>query len=132
MVIFICVLTLWALMACYCSEKQLCPFSLQATFPLRGVLALGITFHHISQRIDWFVPDCPWWISQFSFVGAPIVAVFFFLSGYGLMVSLKRKGKMYLEGFIKKKIFKIALPLILCSLVFEGVSHCLWGGQISY
>ena len=58
------------------------------------------------------------------------MAVFFFLSGYGLMVSLITKGQKYLDGFLKKRLLKIVLPLVLCSIVFEATSITLWGGKL--
>lgn len=102
---------------------------MEATLPLRGVLAIGIVIHHISQRVVDATHGDMWIFSQFQFWGAPIVAVFFFLSGYGLMVSLITKGENYLDGFLKKRLLKIVLPLVLCSLVFEATSITLWGGE---
>lgn len=111
-------------------KKQLCVFSVEATLPLRGVLALGIVLHHISQRVLQVVPTA-WGISQFEFWGAPVVAVFFFLSGYGLMKSLQVKGAAYLDGFLKKRMLKVVLPLLLCSLVYSVVNISILGGQFA-
>ena len=58
------------------------------------------------------------------------MAVFFFLSGYGLVVSLIMKGQKYLDGFLKKRLLKIVLPLVLCSIVFGATSITLWGGKL--
>lgn len=104
---------------------------MEATLPLRGVLAIGIVIHHISIRVVDAIPGDMWIFPQFQFWGAPIVAVFFFLSGYGLMVSLITKGENYLDGFLKKRLLKIVLPLVLCSLVFEATSITLWGGEFA-
>ena len=99
---------------------------MKATLTLRGVLAMGNVIHHISLRVVDATPDDSWLFSQFQFWGAPIVAAFFFLSGYGLMVSLIAKGNRYVDGFLKKRLLKIVLPLVLCSLVFEATSITLW------
>lgn len=101
---------------------------MEVTLPLRGVLAMGIVIHHISLRVVDAIPGGMWIFPQFQFWGAPIVAVFFFLSGYGLMVSLITKGENYLDGFLKKRLLKIVLPLVLCSLGFEATTITLWGG----
>lgn len=127
----ISVLLIWTVCALGSHTFMGVQFSKQATVPLRGLLAIGIVLHHLSLRLVEASPDCHWIWLQFSFWGAPIVAVFFFLSGYGLMVSLITKGQKYLDGFLKKRLFKIVLPLVLCSIVFEATSITLWGGQIA-
>ena len=131
MILLISVLLIWTVCALGSHTFMGVQFSKQATVPLRGLLATGIVLHHLSLRLVEASPDCSWIWSQFSFWGAPIVAVFFFLSGYGLMVSLITKGKKYLDGFLKKRLLKIVLPLVLCSIVFEAISITLWGGQIA-
>ena len=72
-----------------------------------------------------------WVLSQFSFMGAPVVAVFFFLSGYGLTRSLNCKGEAYLHGFLYKRLSKILIPLVLCSIVYSLVDITILGGQFS-
>lgn len=128
----ISVLLIWTVCALGSHTFMGVQFSKQATVPLRGLLAIGIVLHHLSLRLVEASPDCHWIWLQFSFWGAPIVAVFFFLSGYGLMVSLITKGQEYLDGFLKKRLLKIVLPLVLCSIVFEATSITFfWGGQIA-
>ena len=131
MILLISVLLIWTVCALGSHTFMGVQFSKQATVPLRGLLATGIVLHHLSLRLVEASPDCSWIWSQFSFWGAPIVAIFFFLSGYGLMVSLITKGQKYLDGFLKKRLFKIVLPLVLCSIVFEATSITLWGGHIA-
>ena len=129
MILLISVLLIWTVCALGSHTFMGVQFSKQATVPLRGLLATGIVLHHLSLRLVEASPDCSWIWSQFSFWGAPIVAVFFFLSGYGLMVSLITKGQKYLDGFLKKRLLKIVLPLVLCSIVFEATSITLWEGK---
>ena len=130
MILLISVLLIWTVCALGSHTFMGVQFSKQATVTLRGLLATGIVLHHLSLRLVEASPDCAWIWSQFSFWGAPIVAVFFFLSGYGLMVSLITKGQKYLDGFLKKRLLKIVLPLVLCSIVFEAISITLWGGKL--
>lgn len=93
-------------------------------------MAVGIVLHHIAEKVVWDVPNTGEFY-QFLFWGAPIVAIFFFLSGYGLMKSLLVKGVAYLDGFLRKRMTKIVLPLVLCSLVYSVVNICILGGQFS-
>lgn len=100
-------------------KRVLCDFDTKSTAPLRGILAVLIIFHHISQRYDFSECIGPLHISPiyyFQSMGAPIVAVFFFLTGYGLMKSLQIKGKMYLKGFIPRRLGKILPEFIILTL----------------
>lgn len=115
-----------ALMAC--NSRRTGKFSPSATLPLRGIMAIGIVLHHVALRVDAATPDSPWWLSQFCSWGAPIVSVFFFMSGYGLLVSLKSKGTLYLDGFLKKRLSKVVLPLVLCSVVYMTTAAQIIGG----
>jgi len=76
--------------------------------PLRGILALGIVLHHTMLP---FYND-GWIYLQLSELGCPIVACFFFFSGYGLFKSYQTKGDKYLHGFVSKSLWKL-LPAFL-------------------
>ena len=65
----------------------------ESTTGLKGFLALGIVFHHLSQ---WVTTGMEF--SNFGYMGTYIVSVFFFLSGYGLYVQNERKEN-YLDNF---------------------------------
>lgn len=78
--------------------------------PLRALLALVIVFCHFSY---YEVTG----LTSLRFLAPVCVSIFLFISGYGLMISYQRKGEAYLQGFLKKRLFKIALPAILVSLL---------------
>lgn len=71
----------------------------------------------------------------------PSVAMFFFISGYGLSWSFNRKGTGYLRGFFRKRMLKILLPaalvacihILLCGSngtgLWEHVHHLVTKGQ---
>ena len=128
MILLLSLLFIWLCLATFNHKAQLGAFSVEATLPLRGLLAFGIVLHHISLRVTQQFSDMPV-MDQFALWGAPIVAVFFFLSGYGLMKSLQVKGPSYLAGFLKKRLSKVALPFTLCSLVYSTAKIVLWGGN---
>ena len=65
----------------------------KSTSGLKGFLALGIVFHHLSQ---WVTTGTEF--SNFGYMGTYIVSVFFFLSGYGLYVQNEKKEN-YLDNF---------------------------------
>lgn len=88
-------------------------FDKEKVVPLKAMLALLIILHHISleNEIAWLSPLKSW--------GAPIVSIFFFISGYGLILSYDKCGEAYLSRFIKHRIINtLILPLLLASLIF--------------
>jgi peptidoglycan/LPS O-acetylase OafA/YrhL len=82
-------------------------FSKGKMMPLKALMAILIVADHLT-----FFSDSSW-LKPFREMGAPIVSVFLFISGYGLSKSFEEKGKMYLESFFKKRFLKVLLPLLV-------------------
>lgn len=78
--------------------------SKETTVAEKGLAAVIIVFHHISQMID--LPKC---FVIMNYVGFIMVAIFFFISGYGLSYGLDNK-EGYLNNFFKKRILSILIP----------------------
>lgn len=77
----------------------------------RGFFALIVILHHIAQRVSGGV-----YFSDFTRAGYLAVAVFFFLSGYGLQKK-NLTDSTYSHGFLLKRIPSILIPyLIMCLL----------------
>lgn len=85
---------------------------IQSSKVLKGVLGVLIVFHHLQYGVE--LP----YFHIFRHVGAPVVSVFFFLSGYGLMSSYIQKGMIYLNGFLKKRLWVIVKPFIIVTLFY--------------
>ena len=83
--------------------------SVESTSGLRGFLALGIIFHHLSQLVKTGEE-----FSNFSYMGTYIVSIFFFLSAYGLYVQNESREN-YLDNFLVKRLSKIILPFFIIS-----------------
>jgi peptidoglycan/LPS O-acetylase OafA/YrhL len=99
------------------SEIQ--PFDLNATLPIRVILAVLIVGYHV----DIAIPHSPLAILKNS--GFTWVAVFFFISGYGLMVSYLKKGEVYLHHFFRHRFSKL-LPTFLILSIAMSVFMCLY------
>lgn len=84
----------------------------KSTSGLRGFLAIGIIFHHLSQ---WVTSGDEF--SNFSYMGTYIVSIFFFLSAYGLYFQNENK-KNYLDNFLVKRLSKILVPFFSISLIY--------------
>ena len=86
--------------------------SVESTSGLRGFLALGIIFHHLSPLVKTGEE-----FSNFSYMGTYIVSIFFFLSAYGLYVQNESKEN-YLDNFLVKRLSKILVPFFSISLIY--------------
>lgn len=64
--------------------------------------------HHYSQKTDF--------VSVFKYLGIPIVACFFLMSGYGLMTSYLKKGSAYMEHFLLHRFKAVLIPYLVTLL----------------
>lgn len=90
------------------------PFDRKATVPLRGVLAVLVVLGHLKSHCPWATTWLPWVSWQ-----TPAVAVFFFLSGYGLSKGFAAKGDGYLSGFIARSFGKLLRGLVPVVAVYS-------------
>lgn len=88
-------------------------FSQQTCRRLKGLFALVVVLHHLSLEIEdgWITPIL-------KEAGIYAVAVFFFISGYGLIVRLS-ENKDYLRRFVQKKVRGIIIPYLIISVVYS-------------
>ncbi|MBQ7595039.1 MAG: acyltransferase [Clostridia bacterium] len=87
--------------------------SIQNLLAFRGLFAITILLHHLSAS---FVPAYA--LGLFTHIGYLFVALFFFLSGYGLMFSFnKNRNYIRLKTFILKRFFNTLLPYWLCVIL---------------
>ena len=84
----------------------------KSTKSLKGLLALLIIFHHISQKITTGEN-----FSNFEYMGRYIVALFFFLSGYGLYFQYSN-NPTYMENFLKKRLVRIFIPFFVFIVIY--------------
>jgi len=97
------------------------PLSKEQTNSLRGIFAVCIMGGHIS--LYWsahsfgFSPLNAFWMTA----GTWSTAVFFFLSGFGL-VQQKNARPDYLHGFLQKRMTKILVPFLSILTIYYFVS----------
>lgn len=92
---------------------NLIPLDKKKSMEIKGWLAVFVVLHHISQQVSSF-----WIVDIFESLGRYIVAMFFFMSGYGLLESFKKR-KNYLDGFLKDRLIKIGIPFFYAVLLFQ-------------
>ena len=84
----------------------------KSTKSLKGLLALLIIFHHISQKITTGEN-----FSNFEYMGRYIVALFFFLSGYGLYFQYSNNAT-YMKNFLRKRLVRIFIPFYVFIVIY--------------
>ena len=84
----------------------------KSTRSLKGLLAILIIFHHVSQKITTGEN-----FSNFEYMGRYIVALFFFLSGYGLYFQYSNNVN-YLENFLRKRLARIFIPFYVFIVIY--------------
>lgn len=109
-----------------CGERD--PLSKGNTTCLKGILSLIVVLHHLDQNTALFcwVPDGILYIS-----GYLAVAVFFFLTGYGLVSSYHAKGQAYIRMFPMCRILPFWLANALLVLIYSGADVALGRGELS-
>lgn len=88
--------------------------SFDAMTALKGMMALFVLFHHISQNPAFQQTNT---ISFFQWIGFLFVGVFFFSSGYGLYKSFCTKPD-YLNGFLRKRVLPLVCSYYVMVLIY--------------
>lgn len=93
------------------NKRKIRTFSVNATKKLQVVLACFIVLAHLSQMLH--VP----YLRLCTSCGGVAVALFFFISGYGLISGLLYKEN-YLGNFLNKRAGKILIPFVIASILY--------------
>lgn len=91
--------------------------SKENTACLKGLCAVGVLVHHLYQYSR---------LVQNIYLGALLqalgflmVALFFFLSGYGLQVSFQRDPDTYLKGFMRQRVVPYYLIIVILIAIYS-------------
>jgi probable poly-beta-1,6-N-acetyl-D-glucosamine export protein len=93
-------------------NNEFASLTLEDSNLLKGFFILIVIFHHIYQR----VPDSILKM-VFNQMGYLSVAVFFFLSGFGLIKSIKCPVEGFI-GFSTRKLIRIYFPCVIANFIF--------------
>jgi len=86
------------------SEREQ-PLSILQTNQMKGIAILIIIVHHVGLGLG-----SPGYLYPLLYLGFPSVAIFLVLSGYGIFLSLEKKG---LNNFFSKRVMRVYIPFIL-------------------
>jgi peptidoglycan/LPS O-acetylase OafA/YrhL len=99
----------------FLNKEEVVVFDPKHTLPLRGILAVLVVLGHLDTMVAGQTK-----ILMLIHMATPAVAVFFFMSGYGLMQSYSKKGDNYLNRFIVKSAVKLLIPLLVTTLLYQA------------
>lgn len=86
---------------------------------IKIIAAIVVVISHLTKDYDL------WIFNQLFDFGTYSVALFFFLSGYGLKYSLMNKTN-YLNRFLTKRIPKVAIPYIVSTIAWIIISSIIY------
>ena len=115
-----CILIIFLIILCYglkieSKNRYFNPFDSQQTKNFKGFFSIGILLHHLgfmakfSRNSRYFIPK--------YYIGHPMVGIFFFFSGYGVMKNFLTK-KDYLKGFLKHRFIIVLIPFYLINTLY--------------
>lgn len=93
-------------------------YNLEDTATLKGICALTILLHHFTNKISY--TDFGFIYSVYVKAGYLAVAIFLFISGYGLTYQYNLKGENYIRSFFPKRLFRLYLPFF-CATIFVDI-----------
>lgn len=96
--------------------------SLEITKSEKGISAILILIHHLSQRVELSGP-----FLILRYIGFILVAVFFFISGYGLSYGMRNKQN-YLDDFFRKRLLPVLIPYWIVNTI--DIIFCFGKGII--
>ena len=101
-------------------------FSLQQTKNIQGVACIAVILHHLVQQVSGYGVIDKGPITIFNDIGIFITAIFFFISGYGLMTSYLNKPD-YLDRFLLKRLPTVLIPFWFINILGVILNRFLYG-----
>ena len=115
-----CILIIFLIILCYglkieSKNKFFNPFDPKQTKNFKGFLSIGIILHHLGYMVKYSAKS-KYAIPKY-YIGYPMVGIFFFYSGFGVMKNFLNK-KNYLKGFLKRRLIITLIPFYLINTLY--------------
>lgn len=92
------------------------PWNRQQSLMLQALACIGVVLHHVTQEITGFGVINKGPITIFNSIGILFTSLFFFFSGYGLVISVRTK-EAYLKTFLWKRLPTILVPFWIANII---------------
>lgn len=110
--------------------NQKVTLSLQRANALKGILSICVLISHVYSYGIFCFENTTMNFLFGSLMGYLPVSIFFFLSGYGLESSYKKKGKGYIKSFFSSKILPFYAIYIILVMIYVAI-HLIVGNRIT-
>ena len=133
-VIALFVLVFWK--ASFSGKAKLSPeyLNMDQTRQIRAFACLSVILHHLTQRITSYGGIFKGPVTAFNYAGLLFTAIFFFSSGYGLIVSYDTKPD-YIKGFLLRRLPAVIVPFWAVNLIGILIRQFIYsshGNALSY
>lgn len=95
----------------------------ELTTCINGFFILLVFMRHFNQYVRFTGAMDLWYAKMIANVGQLLVTTFLLYSGYGIMESIKNKGKAYVNGIPKKRIWGTLYKYILAVCCFALIAN---------
>ena len=92
------------------------PWSRQQSLMIQALSCIGVVLHHVTQEITGFGVVDKGIITVFNSIGILFTSLFFFFSGYGLVISVHTK-EAYLKTFLWKRLPTVLIPFWVANII---------------
>ena len=113
--IILLIITFWGVKA-YGRSTSPDFFTLQQTKNIQGITCIFVILHHLVQQVSGYGVINKGPITILNDTGIFFTAIFFFVSGYGLMISLETKPD-YLDKFLLKRLPTVLIPFWIVNII---------------
>ena len=114
-------------------EKGACPeyLSLEQTKLIQALACIGVILHHLTQDVTGYgaAPKGP--ITAFNYMGILFTSIFFFCSGYGLIISYYSKAD-YMSSFLKKRLPTVLIPFWTINLMGVLLNALVYNSKMTF
>ena len=123
--IILLIITFWGVKA-YGRSTSPDFFTLQQTKNIQGIACIFVILHHLVQQVSGYGVINKGPITILNDTGIFFTAIFFFVSGYGLMISLETKPD-YLDKFLLKRLPTVLIPFWIVNIIGVILNIFLYG-----
>lgn len=102
--------------------------SLSQTKLIQAAAAIGVILHHVTQDVTVYGSKPMGPITAFAQMGILFTSIFFFSSGYGLLLSFRTREN-YLDGFLLHRLPAVIIPFFMANLAYI-IFTCISRGRI--
>lgn len=92
------------------------PWGRQQAKMIQAVACIGVVLHHVTQQVTSYGMIDKGPITIFGEIGILFTSLFFFFSGYGLIISVRTKGT-YLKNFMWHRMPIILIPFLTANII---------------